>query len=270
MTAAVGLDVEWHGPDSPFSGGTGFGVTAVDFNDDGWHDLYVPVAESPNRLFFNEEGVFRDATTQETGVLGGSFGAAAGDIDNDGDIDLYATTTARITEGAEESILSERSTLFLNLGEGEFLDVTDNVGLQRLSAADANFGDLVDYDNDGDLDLFPGLGERTFFENNGDLFFVERPFQLGVSALSAIGDYDGDGFVDNGIDGEIFRNRGNGNHYLSIDLVGVESNRDGIGARVFATTGEMRQMRELFNTDGRLGSRGSALTQSFIKLFVFF
>ena len=250
VTVEAGLDVVWHGPNSPFSGGAVFGATVADFNDDGWPDLYVPVLESPNRLFFNEEGVFRDATTQETGVLGGSFGAAAGDIDNDGDVDLYAATTARLTEGAEESVLPERSTLFLNLGAGEFIDVTDNVGLQRLSAADAAFGHFVDFDNDMDLDLFPGLNDPTFFENSGDLLFVERPFQAGTPGVRLVGDYDGDGFLDTAWDNDIYRNRGNDNHYLAIDLVGVESNRDGIGARVFATTGEVRQLRELFNSEG--------------------
>ena len=250
VTATAGLDVAWHGPDSPFSGGTAFGFTAADFNDDGWPDLYVPVSESPNRLFFNDEGVFREATTQETGVLGGSFGSVAGDIDNDGDLDLFAATTARLTAGAEESVLPERSTLFLNLGAGEFIDVTDNVGLQRFSAAAARFGEFIDFDNDMDVDLFSSIGEPTFFENNGDLFFIERRFQTGIAEIGHVADYDGDGFLDMIAFRHIYRNRGNENHYLAIDLVGVESNRDGIGARVFATAGEVRQMREFIHSNG--------------------
>ena len=65
-----------------------------------------------------------------------------------------------------------------------------------------------------------------------------------------MGDYDGDGFVDAMFGAETYRNQSTGNHYLAIDLVGVESNRDGMGGRVFATTGEVRQMRELFSIDG--------------------
>ena len=221
------LDVDWHRPESILGGGT----------------------------------IFGEATTSEIGVMGESLGAAVGDIDNDGDLDLFAATTSG--RGPSEAFLRERSTLFLNLGEGAFLDVTEGIGLKSLNASNTFFGRFFDFDNDADVDLFPGFGS-FFFENVGDLepLFIERTFQSGLSGVSGLADYDGDGFVDIAFFGQVYRNQAmpqaaNGeaverpdNNYLYIDLVGVESNRDGLGARVFATADGLRQMRELISADG--------------------
>ena len=100
------------------------------------------------------------------------------------------------------------------------------------------------------LNLF-SVSLPSFFENIGDLAFVERPYQAGLPIGAAnVNDFDGDGFVDFFGANLPWRNRGNDNHYLTIDLVGTASNRDGVGARVLATTGELRQMRELYGGFG--------------------
>jgi len=255
VTAEVGLDVEWYLPEASLTGGTNFGFLAADFDDDGWTDLYVTVALSPNRLFFNREGRFVEepATAQALGIVADSFGAAAGDIDNDGDLDLYqAAAFAQSASIAGSAVLPQRSTLFLNLGGGQFLDINEGAGLKALNAANTFFGNFFDYDNDGDVDLFT-IGTPSFFENTGELFFVERPYQAGLpEGSSNITDFNGDGFVDVFGDNLPFRNRGNDNHYLTIDLVGTQSNRDGIGTQVFATTGSVRQRRDLMGGAGWL------------------
>ena len=86
------------------------------------------------------------------------------------------------------------------------------------------------------MDLFFGFGLLSFFENTGDGLFIERPFESGLAGLGAINDFDGDGLVDVMSENQFYRNQGNDNHYLTIDLVGTASNRDGLGAVVFATT----------------------------------
>ncbi len=254
-TMMAGLDVEWHLPDSPFTGGTGFSFLAADFDDDGWTDLYVTVALSPNRLFFNREGRFVEepATAQALGIVADSFGVTAGDIDNDGDLDLFQAAAFGQSAGdVGSAVLPQRATLFLNLGNGQFLDINEGVGLRALNAANTFFGALFDYDNDDDVDLFT-IGTPSFFENTGDLFFVERPYQAGLpEGSSNITDFNGDGFVDGFTLNLPFRNRGNSNHYLTIDLVGTQSNRDGIGAQVFATTGRVRQRYDLMGGAGWL------------------
>ena len=246
VTSATGLDVEWYTADSPHIGeGTSSGMVSADFNDDGWPDLYVSVEGWPSRLFFNDgRGHFYDATTSDVG--GGSgvdVGPAVGDIDNDGDLDIFQPAVGWKTGSPY------RSRLLLNLGEGQYLDVTEAVGLTALAEASVVFSRFFDFDNDGDLDLFTGI-PLVMFVNNGDGTFSERTFQSGLSGLYSVGDYDDDGFIDVWFERFLFRNRGNDNHYLRVELVGTESNRDGIGARVYAATGNKVQTRELLGGDG--------------------
>ena len=110
-TAAAGLDVLV----LPEAGGPGGGMAAADFNNDGWPDLYVGVFKGPNRLFLNDgQGGFRDVTTSEIGDEGEAFTVAVGDIDNDGDLDLFQSAG-----GSGDALF--RSKMLLNLGDGQFL-----------------------------------------------------------------------------------------------------------------------------------------------------
>jgi hypothetical protein len=153
-------------------------------------------------------------------------------------------------------------------GEEGFEDWTVAAGLD----APASCPSVVagDFDNDMDVDLYlvcRGVIENApniLYENQGDGTFLAVPeaggaagSSLGIGDTVVMADYDRDGFLDlfvtNGAwpppfddDGphQLFRNLGNGNHWLEIDLEGVVSNRDGIGARVLATAGEVTQLRE--------------------------
>ena len=128
-----------------------------------------------------------------------------GDFDNDMDLDLYIVTTNHA--GNLPNILYE------NQGDGTFLAVPDVGGAE---GTNLGLGDSVvtaDYDLDGFLDLFVTNGEGV------PLLNFDAPSQL-------------------------FRNQGNSNHWLEIDLEGVVSNRDGIGAQVFVTAGGVTQLRE--------------------------
>jgi hypothetical protein len=85
VTEGAGLKVTLR----PEEGSNG-GMAAGDFNDDGWPDLYMGVYESANRLFLNNgQGGFTDATTREIGDVGQAYGVAIGDIDNDGDLEIF-------------------------------------------------------------------------------------------------------------------------------------------------------------------------------------
>jgi len=245
VTAAVGLDVEWYTADSPMYGeGTGSGMVSADFNDDGWPDLYVSVEGWPSRLFLNDgQGHFYDATVGDVGGSGVDVGPAVGDIDNDGDLEIFQPAVGWATGSPY------RSRMLLNLGEGEFLDVTEATGLTALAEASVVFSRFFDFDNDADLDLFVGI-PLAMFVNNGDGTFSERTFQSGLSGFYSMGDFDDDGFIDVWFERFLFHNRGNDNHYLRIELVGTESNRDGIGTRVYAATDNKVQTRELLGGDG--------------------
>ncbi|MEW6754239.1 MAG: ASPIC/UnbV domain-containing protein [Candidatus Latescibacterota bacterium] len=139
-----------------------------------------------------------------------------------------------------------------------FTDVTDSLFAARpFRARGVAWGDI---DNDGDLDLMVG-NPVLLFLNSGDGTFAEATAQSGIhrnGMMVCFGDDNRDGFLDVAFGDEwtdsgstrLVRNNGNGNHWLQVELVGVQSNRQGIGVRVVATSGDLRQTREV------LGGRG--------------
>lgn len=243
-TQAVGLHIEL---DSKYNG-SGFSAVAGDFDDDGWPDLYMGVFNGRNRLFLNDgTGHFVDATRGDIGDPGDVGGAAVGDIDNDGDLDLFQATSST----SERPIF--RPIMLLNRGGGEFLDVTEGVGLRTAEESQGSLPSLVDLDNDGDLDLsaFTESGRpHLVFLNNGRGNFTKYLLPDGININGgAIADYDANGFLDF-LSNKVFRIEDNGNHWLAVELVGTESNRHGVGARLVATAGKLSQTRELYGSTG--------------------
>ena len=244
VTEAAGLQILPKG---------GVGGAVGDYDNDGWPDLYVPVNLAPNRLFLNDrQGGFVDATSAAAGDQGDEANfAIAGDIDSDGDLDLFQSAALRVAGD-----LRHRSLMLLNLGAAEFLDVTDAVGLSALSEERSVNNALFDIDNDGDLDLLLEAYPYRLYLNDGEGLFADRTDLLGEFwALVPTGDYDRDGFLDAWVFDaayglSLWRNAGGAHHYLRVELVGTASNRRGIGARLLATAGGKTQLRELYNSTG--------------------
>ena len=141
VTAKSGLGSEF---------GPALGVTAADFNGDGWPDLYVANDSQPNQLWINQhDGTFRNtalaagvALTAE-GKAEASMGVDAGDADNDGDEDLFVTEQT-----------GEGHNFYVNDGKGAFEDHSTRSGLAAASLGYTGFGTAwFDYDNDGWLDV---------------------------------------------------------------------------------------------------------------------
>ncbi|MEW6755987.1 MAG: FG-GAP-like repeat-containing protein, partial [Candidatus Latescibacterota bacterium] len=238
----------------------------LDWDRDGYLDLYTgnlaagndddadPTNDSDptvrNKLYRNQgDGTFADVTAaagldvplhRQAG--GSNGGMAAADFSDDGWPDLYV------------GVYGDRDRLFLSDGRGRFRDATtDEIGDEGL-AWDVAVGD---FDNDGDLDLLTARPHRLF-RNDGGGFFTEDTARLGMAGevSLSLADYDRDGFLDAFLgwrdmaSGGLYRNRGNGNHWLEVEVAGVQSNRSGIGARLIATAGPLRQIREILGGAG--------------------
>ena len=188
--------------------------------------------------------------SSEAGIdtAGFSNNGAWGDFDNDGYPDLYvATDSADI--------------LYRNNGDGTFTDETGESGTTNTYRALAV--DWGDYDNDGYLDLYVVNGSSApnrLFRNNGDGTFTDVAASVEVTAKeggngsdATFIDYNNDGFLDlfvcNGAGPSsgpylLYKNNGNRNHWLKIELTGQGSNRDGVGARITLTAGRRTLYRE--------------------------
>jgi len=246
VTDSAGLHIPFH----PEGGGSNGGMVAGDFNNDGWPDLYVAVFRAENRLFLNnQQGGFIESNNSDIRDNGEAFGAATGDIDNDGDLDLLFAAGGSQTANFRSGIL-------LNLGNAEFLDITDGIGVETLSSSIESLGiNLADIDNDGDLDIMAGWDPALLFINTGDGTFVDASVGSGLLSQSLFtllfADFNLDGFLDilGGGGGSappiFYHNIGNKNHWLRVELAGERSNRNGIGARIIATTDTLRQTREI-------------------------
>ena len=167
--------------EKPFPTANGSGVAVFDFDNDGLLDLYFATAtlfpvgsveKGPNRLFKNlGKNQFRDVTESSgLGFRGFCHGIIVGDIDNDGDQDVFLCNYGP-------------NVLYLNNGNGTFTDVSKKAGIAR--AGWSSGGAFLDYDNDGDLDLYvANYGEWKYPDDNAFCGDSERHVRLYCSPRS--------------------------------------------------------------------------------------
>lgn len=231
----------------------GMGVAVFDANGDGFQDLYVTNDASPNQLLLNDgQGHFRDAAV-ETGVAfsqdgdaAASMGAAIGDVNGDGLPDLLVTSIGY-------------GSLYVGAPGGLFDDRIMASGIGPMKAQYASWGgSFVDFDNDGNLDVFIVNGdlhylngwEALLFEGDGTGAFKDAAPKGGAffrtkfrGRGATVLDFDNDGRMDllttNIADRPVLlRNRdASGNAWITLDLEGTKSNRDGFGAKVTLKAG---------------------------------
>ena len=266
----------------------GLGVVAADLDADGDIDVYVANDSVANDLWLNQadgqlsnEGISSGTAFNGAGQREASMGVVVGDVDGDGLPELFVT-----------NYYGETNTLYRNETAGFFLDVTDEFGLANPSRLKLGFGtSLFDFDNDGWLDLFVANGHvhdrpeilgqnETFaqrpqlFQNQGGRRFTEVSdsggpyFQRQVVGRScAVADYDRDGWQDLAI-GHLNSSLVLLHHEardpqvksLRIQLVGVRSNRDAIGAVVEVRIGEKHLTRFRTGSSGYLSCDEGCLT----------
>ena len=228
-------------------------VAVFDYNNDGAPDLYISNDGTPNLLLVNDgKGHFKDMASQAgvafnaMGEAAGSMAATIGDCNNDGIEDILVT---RLGYGS----------LYMGTPKGLFDDRMMASGLGSLTAQFVGWGGcFLDFDNSGKLDIFIANGdphylvgwESLLLENRGDGAFADAAakggayFKAKINARGcAVADYNNDGRMDIivttiGDRPFLLRNRDkSGNHWLTLDLEGTKSNRDGFGAKVKVIAG---------------------------------
>jgi enediyne biosynthesis protein E4 len=249
--------------------GRALGVVAVDINDDGWDDLFVARDASPNLLLINRrDGTFTDmgldagVAVSETGSARAGMGVDAGDINDDGIPDFCVT-----------NFTDEYHALFVSDSPLQYEDRGAPSGIAGATRLDVGFGaHFLDYDNDGNLDLMilnghvnelmeqarPEIRYRELpllMRNAGSGIFHDMRATAGpffqtprVARGLAIGDFNNDGSVDAAVTSlnarpVLLRNGLTGNRWIGLQLEGVRSNRDAIGARVTVHLGKRRLIR---------------------------
>ncbi len=244
VSAASGILIPGH---------RGMSVAPVDYDLDGDQDLYVTNDGTANLLLANDgKGHFKEVglecgvAVNQFGEAGGSMGTAVGDVDGDGLPDLFVTRFGN-------------ASLYLNSSGGLFDDRIVASGLLALTSQYTGWGgNFLDFENDGDLDLFVVNGDAHYLkglpalllENGGNGTFSNAAAkggaffqrQLNLRGSGAL-DFDNDGRMDLvatalGDRAVLLHNRGaNAGHWLTLRLVGTRSNRDGFGALVKVVAG---------------------------------
>ena len=246
-------------------------AVAADYDNDGWPDIYVACDSTPSWLFrnqgdgtFREEALERGAALSEDGLEQAGMGVAVGDYDLDGNLDIFKTHFA-----------DDTNVLYRNGGKGHFDDFTIRAGIGVETRYIGWGAGMADFDNDGFPDLFLVTGSvypeverqlpaypfrtpRLVFRNLGDGRFEELIEEAGTGVAAAhssrgcaFGDFDNDGDVDVLVMNmneppSLLRNDVSGQgHWLKVLLMGVQSNRSAIGARVTARYGGRLQAQEV-------------------------
>ena len=270
--------------------GKSLGVTLLDYDDDGWLDLAVANDTEPNFLYHNNgDGTFTDEALvmgvafDESGKARGSMGVDAADAYNDSGLVL-----------AIGNFSNEMTAFFYARSGDYFTDQAKQAKIGNESLLALTFGlFFFDFDLDGYPDLFcvnghiepdvsryqqnVAYGQRpSLFWNQRDGTFEEIGLQTGVGKLdvgrgAAYGDYDNDGDLDvlvsnSGVRANYGKPRllqntsENRKNYLRVRTIGVQSNRDGIGAKVIVKAGGITQ-RQMVRTGGSYCSQSEmALT----------
>ncbi len=281
-----------------FTRGAAFG----DYDNDGYLDLAVSNLSQSNRLYHNNgDGTFTDIAMQPGLEFlqhpTRAFGCWWMDVNNDGNLDLFVAgypLTDKVNDVVQDRYHGERGrrvdpcALYLGDGHGGFEDATKEWNLDRVHLVmGANFADI---DSDGWMDFYLGTGApsleimipNVLYRNMQGQGFLDATTASGLGHLHkghgiSFSDIDNDGdldvfaqlggwYVDSHSQNALFLNEGTGNHSLTLQLVGTEANRFGLGARLRVVVEENGNPRTMHLVSGDTASFGSNAMEQVIGL----
>src|SRR6266851_1379361 len=256
--------------------GKAMGLSFAHYDNDGFTDIFVSNDTFQNYLFhnngngtFTEVGITAGVAYNAFGNVVAGMGTDFRNLDNDGKPDIFQT-----------AMFGEGFPIYKNLGNGQFQDVTAASGMAAMTGRLTAWGaGEYDFDNDGYKDVFTAnadildnameVAHRPFalpnglYRNKGNLTFEDLSSKAGPSFSvpaphrgAAFGDLNNDGKIDivvtvlNGPPKILMNRTKNNNHWIILKLVGVKSNRDGLGTKVKITTGLGSQYNEATTTVG--------------------
>ena len=261
--------------------GRAMGVGAADYDDDGFVDIYVANDHTVNYLWRNDGG----KKFTSVGTMSGTGFSQAGEATISMSVD-FADYNA---DGLLDMFVSDDNycSLYKNLGNGLFSDKSYSAGISVASGQFVGWSSsFIDYDNDGDPDIFKTNGELKhaygqedqLYENLGNGKFKDVSVDRGayfkeefVGRGACAGDYDNDGDMDiyiqnlDSIGVFLRNNKGNINNWIAIHLVGQKSNRDGVGARIKLFANGTIQTAQKKSTTGYLSQNDSRLHFGLLK-----
>ena len=255
--------------------GRAMGVGAADYDNDGFVDVFVSNDHMVNYLYhndggkkFEDRGIMSGVAFNQVGEATISMSVDFADYNNDGLIDLFVSDDVYCS-------------LYKNEGNGVFTEMSYNAGIAVACGQFVGWASsFLDFDNDGDLDLFKVNGELKhlygqedqLFENTGDGMFKDVSTDMGayfheelVGRGACFGDYDNDGDIDAYIvnlndHGVLLRNnKGNQGNWIMLGLMGEMCNSDGIGAVVTVTAGGVKQVAHKKSASGYLSQNDPRL-----------
>jgi len=262
--------------------GKTLGIALLDYDSDGWLDMFVANDTEPNKLYhnnkngtFTDEGITAGVAFSAAGTARAGMGVDAADYDGSGRPSVIIG-----------NFTNESMALYHNDGSGLFTDEAPTSGIGKQSAQSLTFATFFfDYDLDGLLDIFAANGHVSddiaivqpnvkyaqpphVFHNKGKKKFEEVTSKLGKAMQRAIvgrgaayGDFDNDGDLDllitaNNGPARLLRNdNANQNDLLRVKLVGGRANRDGIGALVTVKTSKGARETQMVRTGSSYASQ---------------
>jgi hypothetical protein len=232
-----------------FASGGNYATNWFDFDNDGDLDVYIAkcgqggsgVGGNIDQLYRNNgDGTYTNiAAEANMANPEQTWSGAVGDFNNDGWMDVIVGVN---------SLSDGHTNVKRNNGDGTFTSVTTGSGYDLVSSTGREYI-AQDFDNDGFLDVL-GAGSTIMF-GDGNFHFTPNPNTYPLSAVDRpVGDLNNDGFLDIQNGNNVLFNNGNSNNWINVNLRGIQSNRNGIGARVEIYGAWGKQIRDVQSGTG--------------------